>query len=457
MAGIGFELKKLWAEGSYQSMIRAYGLSALMGSGPGLFIIMSLGLICFFTLFSTPSYLTSYKFLSIVTYLLSSSMIISSPLQYTFFRFLADKIFLKEFSEVTPNFIGVLLIQLSISICFAYPIVLYFFASHSFILKILLASNFIILSLIWLTVVLLTGLKSYRTIIWGFVLGYVAMIIVHFLIQKIEINWLLFELLLAQVILFIFLLHAILDYYPTNKCITFDFLKKENFYFSLMFSNFLYTLAFWIDKYLFWYTPDTSFVIYSPLRLSPLYDLPMFIAYLTIIPAIAVYILQMEGNFSLIYPKFMETIFNRKTMAEIEAVKLELVLAGREAVFSLFKTQAAVLVIMVLLSRYIFSLFEISTLYLDILFVLIVAVGLNVILWGLMNILYYLTQYRYAVYVSLIFLSTNLVFTLISLYVSPIFYGYGFALSMLFSIIAALIFLNKNFSNLEYTTFMMTD
>lgn len=238
MAGIGFELVKLLKEGTYSSLLRAYTLTTMMGSGPGLFVIIGLGIVCFFNLFAIPDTLTGHQFISIVIYLFSSSMIISSFLQYTFFRFIADRIFTKDFEQVTPNFNGVLLVQLIISIFFSLPIVFYFFYNYGVILQILLISTFVILCMIWISTVLLTGFKSYRRIIWAFVLGYSTMIIVHFLLQKNDIITLLFEFLLAQTLLFLLLLHAILDFYPGFTLIKFDFLKKENFYFAVVFANF---------------------------------------------------------------------------------------------------------------------------------------------------------------------------------------------------------------------------
>jgi len=457
MAGIGFELKKLWDQGSYRSLLRAYTMTTLMGAGPGIFMILSLSVTCFFSLFSTPSYKITYQFLSIITYLLSSSMIIGSFLQFTFFRCIADIVIEKDFNKITPNFIGVLFLQLIISISISIPVVFYFLSEYSFILKLELVSIFIILSMIWVSVVLLTGNKAYRFIIWGFSLGYFSMIVVHFLLDEPNLISMLFEFLIAQVIILIFLLHSILDYYPTSDLIRFDFLKKENFYFSLFFSSFFYTFGFWIDKYLFWYNDNTGFVIFPPLRLSPVYDLPMFIAYLAIIPTTSTFLMQIEANFGLIYPKFMKTIFRRKTYAEISAVKSELVLAGKESVLSLFKTQSTMTVIMFLSASFILSTFNILPIYLNILLILIIAVGLNIILWGLLNILYYLTEYLHALYVCIIFATSNFTFTLISLYAGPSFFGYGVGLSLLLSISFALIYLNKDFKNLEYSTFMMTD
>lgn len=220
---------------------------------------------------------------------------------------------------------------------------------------------------------------------------------------------------------------------------------------------FFYNIGFWIDKYLFWYNPDTSYIIFPPLRFSPIYDFPMFIAYITLLPAIATFIFQIEAKFAMIFPRFMETIFRRKTLAEIDVVRSQLIASGRAAVFSLIKTESVVIVILFLSASFIFSVFNVIPLYLNVLFILIIAAGLNVILWGLLNILYYMTRYRHAFYVSFVFFISNLIFTLISFYAGPLYFGYGFCVSLLLSIVFALMFLNEDFNDLEYLTFMMTD
>ncbi len=457
MAGIGFDLLKLWKQGTYQSLLRAYGMTTLMGSGPGLLIIIGIGVVCFFNLFATPSNLVAQQFLTIIIYLFSSSMILSSLFQYTFYRFIADKIYAKNFKPVTPNFIGAISLQLCISVCFSVPMVCWFFGEYSLIQKILLTSCFILLCLIWFSTVVLTGFKSYRQMIWAFVLGYWSMIVVHFLFEKNDLVFLLFQFLLAQAVIFICLLYAVLDEYPAYQSIKFDFLKKDNLYFSLILANFCYTLGIWIDKYLFWFNPDTGLQIIPPLRLSPIYDLPMFICYFTIIPTISVFMLQLEARFSLIYPEFMSTIFRKKTLAEIDASRDELVCAGRDVIWSLVKVQIAMTVIVFLSASFLFSFFKIPTIYSNLLFILVIAVGLNAILWGLLNILFYLTQHRQALCVSALFLVTNYLFTLISFHLGPAYFGYGFSFSLLLAIGCALIFLNKDFKNIEYSTFMMVE
>lgn len=459
MAGIGFELGKLLKEGSFRSVIRAYGLTTFIGSGPGILIIFALGVVCFFSVFAIPTPIIVRQFLAIIIYLFSSSMLISSFLQYTFFRFVADKVFLKEFDLITPNFIGVLFVQLAISLCVSLPLAFYFFAHYSLNLKVLILCNFNLLSMIWISTVLLTGLKSYRQIIWAFALGYMTMIITHFVFEQRQndIVFLLFEFLLAQSVLFLLLLYAILDFYPTHQLIQFEFLKKNNFYFSLVFANFFYTLGFWIDKYLFWFNHHTSYVIFSPLRISPIYDLPMFIAFLSTIPALAIFMLRMESRFAMIYPTVMETIFKRKNLSEIEAVCNQLVISGRDALYSLLKTQSCAIIMLFLLSSYLFEKFELVPIYWNILFVLVIGAGLNAVLWALLSFLFYMTKYKQAVYVSLVFLISNFTFTLLSFYAGPWYFGYGYSFSLLLSIACALTVLNTDFKDIGYSTFMMTD
>ena len=67
---------------------------------------------------------------------------------------------MQEFNRITPNFNGVLFLQLILSLGVSLPITAYFFHPYGLILQILLVANFVILSMIWIAVVLLTGFKS---------------------------------------------------------------------------------------------------------------------------------------------------------------------------------------------------------------------------------------------------------------------------------------------------------
>lgn len=458
MAGIGFELVKLLRERTYRSLLKAYGLTTLMGSGVMLFSLFSIGVICFFTLFAIPSIETTQQFLAIVIYLFSTSMILSSLLQFTFFRFIADLVFLRKFDQITPNYLGVLCLQLGLSLVVAVPVIYFYFSEYSLYLQILLMSNFIVLTLIWISIVILSGFKTYRKISFAIVIGYSLFILLHFYWEQYrDLNTLVLEFLLTQSVLLVIMLYAIITTYPTHDLIKFDFIKKEHFYVYLVFANFFYNLGFWIDKFLFWSNDQTGYVVFSPLKLSPIYDLPIFIAFMSIIPASSVFMMKMESQFAFAYPKMMETIFKGKPRSEIHAQYQAIVLSGKETMTSVIKTQWFVLVILFLSSGYIFSKIHIGTIYLNLLFVVLVGGSLQFLVWCLLSLMYYMTKYKEAMILGGFFFLSNYFLTWVSLQAGPIYYGYGLCLSSLISILIGFILLNRNFRDIEYFTFMMTD
>lgn len=458
MAGIGFQLVRLLKQNTYQGALRAYTLSTVISSGTMLFTLLSIGFICFFSLFTVPNATTVHEFLAVIINLYAGSMILSALLQYTFFRFIADLVFLKAFERITPNFVGVLLVQLVLSCLVVTPIVYHYFSSYGILLQILLIANFSVLSLIWIAIVLLSGFKSFRKIGFAFFVGYSLLLIGHFLFeQHNRLVALLIEYLAAQVIILGSMIYALIESYPTKLLIRFEFLKKANVYPYLIFANFFFNLGFWIDKYLFWFSPSTSSIVFSPLAYSPVYDVPMFLSMLSIIPATSVFTLKIESSFAVAYPRMMESIFSHKSLSEIELACQDIVVSGRDTFVSALKVQIYVVILLCFVIPYFTTQRHDSSIYLAITFTLIIGGALYFMLWSMMSLFYYMTKYREAFCVSLFFCLTNAGFTALSIYGGPEYYGYGYTLSLVLTVCMALVLLNKNFKEILYFTFMMTD
>ena len=49
----------------------------------------------------------------------------------------------------------------------------------------------------------------------------------------------------------------------------------------------------------------------------------------------------------------------------------------------------------------------------------------------------------------------NTVLTMVSIALGPAFYGYGFALALLATVVAGFVALERSFGRLEYSTFML--
>lgn len=457
MAGIGFELKNLLDKQTFFSYVKAYSAAGLLSSGPWLLSIFAIILASSFSLLNIDSLMQVRHFQVMVVYLISSSLILSSIFQYSFSRYVADSLFLNRIQEIIPNFNSIALVLLAASSVLVFLFFEFFFPSASYLLRSLFAASFSILCIIWVGTGVLTGTKAYKTIFYAFALGYGLMVLLIYGFNLHETNLLLMSFLIGQCFLLVCILYVIYTTFPAKSLMNFDFLAtldKKNY---LVFSGFFYNLGLWIDKYIFWYHANTGQAIFGPFHASTIYDLPIFWSYLSIIPAMASFLLSMETNFSDKYQVYYENICDGGTLKDIKFSRNNLVIAAREATMSLIKTQAIVVVTLLLLMIFILQALKISPLYFNLLGVLLLAASLNVIFWGLLNFLDYLDQKKTVFFLTFLFFLTNLVFTLISIKLGVFYYGYGVGLSLLLVVLMAFYFLKKQFFDLTYKTFMLSD
>jgi uncharacterized membrane protein len=69
--------------------------------------------------------------------------------------------------------------------------------------------------------------------------------------------------------------------------------------------------------------------------------------------------------------------------------------------------------------------------------------------------LFYFDQRRAVLGLSLLFAGSNIALTGLTQYLGPVYYGYGFALSVLLTSIVGLGILSRKLDRLEYETFML--
>ena len=112
MAGIGFELKKLFKATGVLSMLRAYGYTGMITAGPmilGFIFLLSIQVIADqFGLSQTDTELL----VSIITYSLLASMIFSSIFSMVMTRFVADLLYEQKGEDVIPSLEGILVFML---------------------------------------------------------------------------------------------------------------------------------------------------------------------------------------------------------------------------------------------------------------------------------------------------------------------------------------------------------
>ncbi|MBK6638985.1 MAG: exopolysaccharide Pel transporter PelG [Rhodocyclaceae bacterium] len=456
MAGIGFELRKLLKKQSFTGLIQAYTYAGLIGSGPWILSILGIMAIGLFSLSIGGLSIHVAQFQITVTYLFMISLVLTGFVQLSFTRFVADRLFAKDDAAILPNFNGLILAVMTASIILTLPVVLYLFPYQSVLYRLLFVMALSMLGAIWIATVFLTGMKQYNAILLIFFVGYSATTAMALGFREIMgMEGLMIGFVMGHFLLLGGMIWLIYKNYRSDRFIAFDIWKRGAMYRSLMWTGFFFNLAVWADKIMFWYYPPTSAQVIGPLRASVIYDFPIFLSYLSVIPGMAVFLVRIETDFVEYYNKFYDAVREGAPLEYIERMRNHMVYYAQRGLFDIAKIQGIAVLITFALGGQLLSWLGISSLYLPLLFVAVVGAALQVVMLGLLNVMFYLDQRRAVVTLTGIMLLANIVFTGISLKLGAAWFGYGFALAMLTTVLVGLMMLKRKLQALEYETFML--
>jgi uncharacterized membrane protein len=455
MAGIGFELRKLLEKRSYFGLFQAYAYAGVISSGPWVLSIVGILMVGILSASVVVPATLVQQFQVSVTYLIMASLILSGPLQIAFTRFIADRLFEKKERAVLPNFMGALCLAMMTSGVLGVVLVLTLFGEQSDIYRLLMLSGFVILNGIWISTLLLSGLKQYKQIVSMFAFGYVVTVAGALALRGLGMEGLLFGFVLGHLVLLIGMVTVILRNFPADRLIVFDFMQRGAMYPALMATGLLYNFAVWADKLLFWYYPDTGQQSIGPLNASLIYDLPVFLAYLAIIPGMAVFLIRIETDFVEFFDKFYTAVRDGGSLDTIERNRDEMIASVRQGLFEIVKIQTIAVLVVMVAGPALLAWIGISQLYLSLLYIQVVAAGLQVVLLGILNVLFYLDRRREVVVLTGLLLLGNVVLTTLTLKLGAFWFGYGFAAALLVTVFLGLVLLERKLETLEYETFML--
>ena len=455
MAGIGFELRKILARDSYSSTLRAYVYAGLLSAGPWVLSIISVMLIGILSIGIVFPELLVRQFLVTTTYLFACSLIATGGLQVFFTRFVSDRLFEKKPHVILPNLLGIMLIATVVAGLLAF-VLLWWLFDEPFLYRLLVLTNFVTLCNLWLVIIFLSGMKQYNRILLTMLGGYSLMVVSSFFLRPWGLNGLLFALLIGHGTLLFVFLFDILREYRADKLIAFDFLQRKQVFLSLLVTGICYNMGIWADKFIFWFNPMTSEQVIGPLRASMLYDLPIFLAYLSIIPGMAVFLVRIETDFAEWYERLFDAVRDGQTLQHIAQLKSEMTIAIRQGLQEICKVQGITVVLLFLFAPTLLSWLGISHFYLPLFYIDLIGVSLQMLLMALLNVFFYLDKRAIVLELSVLFVVLNIALTLLSQYLGPSFYGYGFTIALACCVLLGMMRLNKALDDLEYNTFMLS-
>ena len=454
MAGIGFELRRLSQGETYFSLLRAYAYAGVVSSGPwvlSILAILALGLLS--VGFVIPAVAVT-QFQVSVTWLIALSLIYTGGFQLIFTRYVADRLFERAPGAVVANLVGAMLLLLLPATVMACVAAFTLFAGTTVAYRLLLIISFMLLCLVWIETVMLSGLKRFRAVVTLYAAGYGSVLVLALLLRPWGLEGLLTGFAAGQLVLVLGMSTLIWREYPPTTLTDYDFMRAGQIRAWLIPAGVLFNAGVWVDKLIFWLAPGTGTPVIGAFHSSVIYDTPTFLAYLTIVPGMAVFLLRMEVDFVYAYNRYFNLVRNGGTLASIEEKRLEMILAARDGIRDILGTQGLTLLIVIAFAPGILSALGISTLYAGQLAVISVGVMLQLLVMAALNILFYLDDLRETVLITAVMFVSNAALSIASIALGPYWYGYGFSAAMLITTLVAMPLVNKRLERLNFETFM---
>jgi len=456
MAGIGFEIRKTLKKKTLFSLVEAYSYSGIVSSGPWIISMISIfisGYLANKILHNSDIVL---EFTISITYLIALSLIFTGFFQLSFTRYLSDRLFEDKLDDILPNTLGALVFNMAMGAIFIFPFSYNLYQHEGFAFAILFELNFVVFCGIWIANVILSGLKNYKFIAFAFFISYSLIVILIYFLGHLGKIYLFLSFFIGQNILLLMLVGLIAKNFSAKKWFEFDFLKKGRMYPSLIFTGFLMNISVWIDKFIFWFNPQTGVEVAGVLRFAPMYDFPIFLAYVTIAPGMAMFLLRVETEFVEHYDKYYNAVRDGGTLKELYKYGNHMIDAARYSLMEILRIQILSTIVFIIFAKEIFGFFHMPLIYLPIFYVDLIGVALQLFLMSITVILFYLNKKREVLILSLVLFILNGVLSYVSIQLGPFFYGYGFSIAYFIASILAVIYLNKIFQRLYYETFMLS-
>ena len=452
MAGIGFRLEKILSKNSYFNLLEGYAYAAIVSAGPVLFTIFSIAILSVISV-SIVGLQDVTVFRTLVVYIYGASLIISSPAQMIITRYMSDRIFVNDFKAIVPAFVGIVIIFIGIDAVIGYIGI--YFLELSFGASVTAVVLFVNIGIIWIAMIVLSAAKEFLWIVYSFLFGSILSIgASYFLGMHFGFLGLLAGFTAGQVLLVILLLIQIFTEFEYRKRIEFYFLSYFKRYTSLAFIATFYNIGIWADKIVFWFSPETFQEVHGYLHASYIYDTPVFLAYLFLVPSLAMFTIRIETSFYMHYKKYFLSILNKHPFSSVEERRKNIVKDLNLSLGRMVVMQGTITVVGLVTAPKIYSYLGMSAMNLGVFHIAILATFLQSLLLTLLIIILYFDFRKDALIMAATFAASNIILSILSIRLGFSYYGYGYFGACLISLMVGFMLFNVKLRYLHYYTFV---
>lgn len=325
MAGIGFELKKLFNRKGVFALVKAYGYAGAICTGPMILGIALLMGIHGIARMAGLSVADQDILTCMITYTLLTSMIITNIFGMVITRYTADCLYEEKDEKIIPSLYGSLILMMIIGAVLF--IVFGLFAKLSITQGALLFVLLEELIIVWTQMNYLTAIKDYKGIlgafavalIFGLLSGYILTCVFSFPI----INTLLGCVCFAYGMMVVWYHVLLRRFFPEEKGNRTEFLRSFDKHPYLIGCGIAMSVGLYGHLVIMWGS-KLGMQIMGPFYSAPQYDVPALMAFLSTLITTINFVTSVEVNF---YPKYRTyySLFNDQgTLADIEQAEREM-------------------------------------------------------------------------------------------------------------------------------------
>jgi uncharacterized membrane protein len=395
--------------------------------------------------------------LSLVTALMiynfSFSLVFSGPIVMVLTRHLADCLYALQAEQVPGALIGALIllwgVQIPVGIVFLVCVV-----DLPAAIGLPAFVGFLVTGGTWLACVFLAALKNFGSIGLAFALGMlIAFAAGTYLSPVYGAAGALVGLTLGLLVIFYMLLGCILAEYPYRIRNPFGLLASFRRYWDLALVGLFYNAAIWIDKWIMWLAPDGQSDVRG-LVTNPSYDSSMFLAYLTIVPALILFLVSVETRFFERYVTFYRDIQNHATLKRIRENHRLILSAIAEGIRNITIVQGVICYLALLVAPGLIGLARGGIELVSIFRFGVLGAFFHTLLLFAMIVIAYFDLRRVLLGVTSLFFTSNAALTLAFIPLGAPWTGYGYFLASLLSFATACLAGTWCIKRLPYMTFI---
>lgn len=324
MAGIGFELKKVFRGGSVFAVLRGYSLAAVVTEGPMVLMILLLFTLQRLLVGFGAAYRLREQFLFLMTYAMIFSLLLTGTVQLFLDRFISDCIYQHRLADVLPALYGVVFFLLLAGA----PAAGLYLLTLPVGWNVRLAAEllFCALLVVWVQMSCLSAVKRYEYVLLGFVAGIVAALLLAWAFLRAGTDPLaaaLWGAALGFLLLLFLYMGQILACYPSGGWNLLVFFPKLQRYPELLLTGLLLGLGLYGHNFVFW-AGSYRVQVFPTGVCCARYDVPAFFAALTLLPMLVQFVVGLETRFSVKHRAYLDAILYGGRLADIRAAKQEM-------------------------------------------------------------------------------------------------------------------------------------